>query len=100
MAKDVSDRPKLIGSRRRRFDALEKVTGRALYLSDQTLPGMLHGALLLSEHPHAFVRAIDTSAAEAMPGVVAVVTHRDVPDLRYGPLVKDQRLFVKVGEKV
>jgi CO/xanthine dehydrogenase Mo-binding subunit len=60
---------------------------------------MLHGALFLSEHPHAYVREIDTTAAEAMPGVHAVITHRDVPDLRYGAVVKDQRLFVKVGEK-
>ena len=89
----------MIGSRTRRFDAYEKVTGRARYLADLTLPGMLHGALLLSEHPHAYLREVDTSAAEAMPGVHAVVTHRDVPDLRYGAVVKDQRLFVKVGEK-
>jgi CO/xanthine dehydrogenase Mo-binding subunit len=90
---------KLIGSRTRRFDALEKVTGKARYLADLTMPGMLHGALLLSEHPHAYVREIDTREAEAMQGVRAVVTHRDVPDLRYGAVVKDQRLFVKVGEK-
>jgi CO/xanthine dehydrogenase Mo-binding subunit len=60
---------------------------------------MLHGALLLSEHPHAYVREIDTSQALALPGVRAVVTHRDVPDIRYGAVVKDQRLFVKEGEK-
>ena len=99
MSEAVASRPKLIGSRTRRFDAFEKVTGRARYLADLTLPGMLHGALLLSEHPHAYVRRVDTSEAEKLPGVRAVITHRDVPDLRYGAVVKDQRLFVKEGEK-
>jgi CO/xanthine dehydrogenase Mo-binding subunit len=89
----------LIGSRTRRFDALEKVTGKARYLADLTMPAMLHGVLLLSEHPHAFVREIDTSQAVNLPGVRAVITHRDVPDVRYGAVVKDQRLFVKEGEK-
>src|SRR6202049_2055541 len=99
MQKAPAERRSLIGSRTRRFDAHEKVTGGARYLADLTMPGMLHGALLLSEHPHAFVREIDTSQAENLPGVRAVVTHRDVPDVRYGAVVKDQRLFVKEGEK-
>ncbi|MFI5283798.1 MAG: xanthine dehydrogenase family protein molybdopterin-binding subunit [Candidatus Dormibacterales bacterium] len=99
MGEVSGQRGKLIGSRTRRFDAVEKVTGKARYLADLTLPGMLHGALLLSEHAHAYVREIDTREAEEMTGVRAVVTHRDVPDLRFGPVVKDQRLFVKVGEK-
>src|SRR5262245_61605179 len=90
----------LIGSRAQRFDALEKVTGKARYLADMTLPGMLHGVRFLSEHPHSFAREIDTSEAANVRGVRAVITHRDVPDLRYGPVVKDQRLFVKEGEKV
>jgi CO/xanthine dehydrogenase Mo-binding subunit len=96
----AGQKQKLVGSRTRRFDAFEKVTGQARYLADLSLPGMLHGAFLLSAHAHAVVVGIDTSAAEAMPGVGAVVTFRDVPDLRYGPVVKDQRLFVKEGEKV
>ena len=99
MSKVSAAHGSVIGSRTRRFDASEKVTGKARYLADLTLPGMLHGALLLSEHAHAYVREIDTREAEAMPGVRGVVTHRDVPDLRYGAVVKDQRLFVKVGEK-
>ncbi|HYM67651.1 MAG TPA: molybdopterin cofactor-binding domain-containing protein, partial [Patescibacteria group bacterium] len=99
MSKDSSTQGPVIGTRTRRFDAAEKVTGKARYLADLTLPGMLHGALLLSEHAHAYVRRIETAEAEALPGVRAVVTHRDVPDLRYGAVVKDQRLFVKEGEK-
>jgi CO/xanthine dehydrogenase Mo-binding subunit len=87
------------GTRTKRFDATDKVTGRARYVSDIVLPGLLHGALTLSAHPHAVVTRIDTAEAEKMPGVKAVVTYRDVPDLRYGALIKDQRLFVKEGEK-
>lgn len=101
MVEATATRPTtVVGTRTTRFDAAEKVTGQARYLSDVVLPGMVHGALLLAQHPHARVLRIDTSAAEAMPGVKAVVTYRDVPDKRYGALVKDQRLFVKEGEKV
>jgi CO/xanthine dehydrogenase Mo-binding subunit len=89
-----------IGMRSTRFDAAEKVTGQARYLNDMMLPGMLHGAFLLAAHPHARILSIDTSEAEAMAGVRAIVTYRDVPDMRYGALVKDQRLFAKEGEKV
>jgi len=96
----VSSYRPVVGSRTKRFDATDKVTGKARYLADISLPGMLHAALTLSEHAHAVVLAIDTTAAEAMPGVKAVVTYRDVPDLRYGALIKDQRLFVKEGEAV
>ena len=59
MQEATTSTPRSIGARTRRFDALDKVTGRARYLADLTLPGMLHGALRLSEHPHAYVRAID-----------------------------------------
>ncbi len=101
MAEAIASRPgSVIGTRTVRFDAADKVTGQARYLGDLVLPGMLHGALLLAQHPHARVTRIDTSEAESMPGVKAVVTYRDVPDRRYGPLVQDQRLFVKEGEKV
>lgn len=89
-----------IGARVPRFDAAEKVTGQARYVGDLVLPGMLHGALLLAQHPHARVVRIDTTEAEALPGVKAVVTYRDVPDARYGAIIKDQRLFAKEGEKV
>src|SRR5690349_18439059 len=92
--------PSALGLRTARFDAAEKVTGHARYLNDLALPGMLHGALLTAAHPHARILSIDASEAEAIPGVHAVVTYRDVPDVRYGPLVKDQRLFAREGGKV
>ena len=57
-----------------RVDGLEKVTGRAEFVADVSLPGMLWGAILRSPHPHARIRAIDTSRARKLPGVRAVVT--------------------------
>jgi len=68
-----------VGTRPIRHDGLDKVTGRANYGADFTLPGMLHGYVLRSPHAHARIVSIDTSAAEAVPGVKAVITGRDIP---------------------
>jgi 4-hydroxybenzoyl-CoA reductase subunit alpha len=68
----------LVGSRMRRVDGFSKSTGRAEYTDDIVLPGMLHGKILRSPHPHAKILSIDTSAAEALPGVHGVVTGRDM----------------------
>jgi CO/xanthine dehydrogenase Mo-binding subunit len=78
-----------------RFDGVEKVTGQGRYTADLTLPGMLHAAFLYAGRPHARIRSLDTTAARALPGVLAVLTHEDVPDVLYGPLVQDRRLFAK-----
>jgi 4-hydroxybenzoyl-CoA reductase alpha subunit len=64
----------VIGRRLRKVDAAGKVTGSAVYTDDIALPAMLHGKILRSPHPHARIVAIDTSAADALPGVHAVVT--------------------------
>src|SRR5207244_8980134 len=79
---DVSTRTayKVIGTRPIRPDGLEKVTGRALYGADVNLPGALYGRVLRSPHAHARIRKIDTSRAEALSGVKAVVTNADFPD--------------------
>ncbi|HEY0036952.1 MAG TPA: xanthine dehydrogenase family protein molybdopterin-binding subunit [Longimicrobium sp.] len=69
----------VIGTRQRKTDGLEKSTGRARYTDDLVLPGMLHGKILRSPHPHALIRSIDTSAALALPGVLAVVTGSEMP---------------------
>ena len=69
----------VVGTRPPRYDAVDKVTGRALYGPDVHLPGLLHGKVLRSPHAHARIRAIDTSRAEALPGVYAVVTAKDLP---------------------
>ena len=58
-----------------RIDAYERVTGRATYTRDVRLPGMLYARVLRSPHPHARIRGIDVSRAEALPGVRSVITH-------------------------
>jgi len=72
---------KWVGSRSIRPDGLDKVTGKARFGADLTLPGMLEGAVARSPHAHARIVSIDTTAAEAMTGVHAVITAADLPDL-------------------
>jgi CO/xanthine dehydrogenase Mo-binding subunit len=71
---------KWIGTRTIRPDGADKVTGRATYSADNTMPGMIWGKILRSPHAHARIRSIDTSKAEALPGVKAVVTAKDLVD--------------------
>ncbi|MCB2115728.1 MAG: xanthine dehydrogenase family protein molybdopterin-binding subunit [Rhodobacteraceae bacterium] len=70
---------KQVGTRVRRPDGVDKVTGRAMYGADATAPGMLVGRILRSPHAHARIKSIDTSAAEALKGVKAVLTGADLP---------------------
>lgn len=77
-----------------RPDAVDKVTGKALYADDYLFDGMLHGATLRSAHPHARILAIDAAAALALDGVHAVLTHADVPgDPRHGLVENDWPVF-------
>lgn len=69
---------KLIGRPMRKVEGLDKSTGRAVYTDDIVLPGMLHGKILRSPHPHARIVSIDTAEAEALEGVHAVVTGQDM----------------------
>lgn len=71
---------KVIGTRVKRPDGIDKVTGRALYGADFNAPGMLVGRILRSPHAHARIVSIDTSEAEKMPGVKAVVTNADLAE--------------------
>ena len=75
---------KSIGTRPLRPDGVDKVTGRARYGADIDLPGQLVGRILRSPHAHAKIISIDTSRAEALPGVKAVITSDDLPDLTDG----------------
>jgi xanthine dehydrogenase molybdenum-binding subunit len=75
---------KVIGTRPIRHDGVDKVTGRAKYGADISLPGMLHGKVLRSPHAHARIKSIDASAALALPGVKAVITSADFPKLAAG----------------
>src|ERR1700678_3596116 len=71
---DSVKRFKWVGTRPIRPDGVPKVTGKALYGADYRLPGMLYGRILRSPHAHALIKSIDTSKAEALPGVKAVIT--------------------------
>jgi putative selenate reductase molybdopterin-binding subunit len=73
----VSKTLKTVGHATPRIDALERVTGKAMYTRDVSLPGMLYASVLRSPHPHARIKSIDTSKAAAMPGVKAVLTHEN-----------------------
>jgi 4-hydroxybenzoyl-CoA reductase subunit alpha len=83
-----------VGARVPMIDSVNKVTGAGKYTDDFNLPGMLTGKILHSPHAHARIRSIDTSAAEAMPGVFAVVTGRQTP-VKYGilPVGHDETIF-------
>jgi selenium-dependent xanthine dehydrogenase len=88
-----------IGESHARVGGIAQVLGERPYVDDMRMPGMLHGAMVLSEHPRARVRAIDTEVAAASPGVERIFTARDVPGERgAGLAVPDLPLFVAVGE--
>ena len=74
---------KVVGKSHRKVDGIAKATGEAVYTDDIQLPGMLHAKTLRSPHAHARILSIDTSKAEALPGVHAVITGKDLP-IRYG----------------
>jgi CO/xanthine dehydrogenase Mo-binding subunit len=88
-----------------RVEGPAKVTGTATYSADIRLPGMIWGKALRSPLPHARIVRIDTSAAERLPGVLAVLTAKDLPDLLIGRRVYDMPVLAKdrvrfIGEKV
>jgi CO/xanthine dehydrogenase Mo-binding subunit len=78
-----------------RADGKEKVTGAGRYTADLHLTGELHAAFRYADHTHARILRIDTTAARGLPGVLAVITHADVPDVLYGGMVQDRRLFAR-----
>jgi CO/xanthine dehydrogenase Mo-binding subunit len=78
-----------------RQDGRDKVTGSGRYAADLTVTGMLHGAFRVAAVSHAHIRRLDTTAARALPGVHAVITAADVPEVRYGAFVKDRTLFAR-----
>src|SRR3990170_6515071 len=97
----------VIGKSVPKIDARDKVTGRAKYAGDLKVPGMLIGKILRSPHAHARILSIDTSKAEQLPGVEAVITAKDVPATFYGisPARYDETILaiekvLQVGDKV
>lgn len=97
---------KVVGKELPRVEVLEKVTGQSLFGADVRLPGrVLCGRILGSPYAHALIKRIDTSKAERLPGVKAVITAKDLPPVRYGDFVKDEKYFADrkvryVGDRV
>ncbi|MHC4942259.1 MAG: molybdopterin cofactor-binding domain-containing protein [Planctomycetota bacterium] len=106
-AEDARSPHEIVGKSLPRYDAADKVSGRAVFTGDLSLPGMLYGKILLSPVAHAKIKSIDTSKAEALPGVKAVITGKDVSDVLYGvsPARYDEYVLAKdkvryVGDEI
>ena len=94
-----------IGQSITRGEGPDKVSGKAIYAADISLPGMLWGRVLRSPYPYARIVSVDTSQAVALPGVYAVVTGQDMPDAKIGRRMVDMPILAQgvvrfVGEKV
>ncbi len=87
----------VVGKRLPKLDAPDKATGRALYTDDIVLPNMIYGKLLLSPVAHAKIKSIDVTKAKDLPGVQAILTGADVPDITYGtsPARYDETVLAK-----
>ncbi len=94
----MPEQPGGIGSSGLKYESLQLAVGQRPFIDDMMPPGLLHGAVKLADHARADVVAIDTSAAEAVEGVVRVLTAADVPgELRVGLIHKDWPVFIPVG---
>ena len=90
---------KIVGTNPPKQDGADKVTGKAKFGADAFLPGMLFGKILRSPHAHANIKSIDTSAAEALPGVKSVITSADFPSIPQGTGAGDMTRNVMAVEK-
>src|SRR5215470_16768628 len=96
---------RIVGQPLGRLDGADKVSGAARYSADVTLPGLVWGKALRSPLPHARIVRIDTSKARALPGVLAVLTAKDLPDILVGRRMFDMPVLARdrvrfIGEKV
>ncbi len=90
-----------VGQHLPRIDAVAKLTGQALFAEDQRALGpLLHGKVLRSPHPHARITRLDVSRAAALSGVRAVMTAADLPSVRFGKYLKDERYLAGAGDTV
>jgi CO/xanthine dehydrogenase Mo-binding subunit len=94
-----------LGTELTRPDAKAKLSGAARYTQDFYPPGVLHAMVVTSDHAAAALKSIDTSRAEALPGVAAVLTAQDVPDRRYGIMNPDEPMLARdavryIGEPI
>ena len=86
-----------IGKSVQRIDAAGKVTGKTLFPGDINMPGQAYMKILFAHRPHAIIKSLDVSQAEALPGVVAVFTAKDVPVNEYGLIMPDQPVLCGPG---
>ncbi len=91
---------KVVGQSVPKIDAATKVRGQRKFPQDFNMKGQLYAKVVWSEYPHARILKIDVSRAEALPGVVAILTSKDVPVNEYGIVTMDQPVLVGEGEKV
>lgn len=96
----TNEKTVVVGQTVRRIDALGKVTGEAAYPGDIDMQGQLYMKLRFSDRAHAHILSVDTSAAEALPGVVAVFTAKDVPANEHGLMIKDQPVLCGPGSGI
>lgn len=90
---------KYIGQSVPRVDAIEKVKGEAVFASDMVMPGQVYLKMLMAHRAHAIVKRVDTARAEAVPGVLLVLTARDVPCNEFGYYSYDQPVLCGASEK-
>ena len=90
----------IVGQSIQRIDAVDKVSGKALYAGDYNLPEQLYMKVLFAKKPHAIVKSVDTRIAEQAPGVVAIFTAKDVPNNEYGLGIKDQPVLCGPGSNI
>jgi CO/xanthine dehydrogenase Mo-binding subunit len=83
----------IVGKSYPQIDGMAKAMGKTKFVTDLVLPGMLYGRTLRSPYPHARIKNIDTSKAEALLGVKAVVTYADTPGIKFGPRSEDWTIF-------
>lgn len=90
-----------VGTDRQRPDAVAKVTGKAIFTDDLVFPNMVYGAVRRAMVPHAFVKSINIEKAKALPGVLAVMTARDLPgEKNHGLVIYDWPIMIGLGERV
>jgi len=102
MKEGVKKMPKkYVGTNIFRVDAREKVTGKAIYSDDIYFNDMLYVKIKRATHPHAYLRRIDTSKAQKVPGVVKIITAADIPEVKnFGLIIKDQPVLIGIGRKM
>ncbi|MCK4240675.1 MAG: aldehyde oxidase, partial [Candidatus Atribacteria bacterium] len=84
-----------------KVDAQDKVTGKAIYPDDIYFEDMLYIKIKRATHPHAYLRRIEISKAQKLPGVVKIITAADIPQVKnFGLIIKDQPVLVGIGQKM